>query len=199
MPTITDNQIRTVEELIGEGNVYVNVTAPADGAELALVAGEPATGTWVGLTSAEAVLKIKETIKGRKIEQSSGEVAHRITEEMASLKLTMAEADATHLKLALNGATSGTTALDSTTWVKGGGKTRIVPGSVVLVSPIENEDGSTRYQWVMFYKARPSGEPEIKYSRAGDREIEVTFEAIPDITRTRGDQLYQFVEDDPPA
>jgi hypothetical protein len=199
MPTITDNQIRTTEEMIGEGNVYIGVTAPADGAELALVNGEPATGTWVGLTSAEAVLKIKETIKGRKIEQASGEVAHRITEEMASLKITMAEADYSHLKIALNGATSGANVVNSTHFVKGGGTTRIVPTSVVLVSPIENEDGSLRYQWVMFYKARPSGDPEVKYSRAGDREIETTFEAIPDLTRTRGDQLYQFVEDDPPA
>jgi hypothetical protein len=197
---ISETSIRRVEEMSGEANVYIDVTLPADGAELDLGAGGvPASGTFVGVTSEAATIGFDETVKGKKVQQAGGEIAHKITEEGVDIEVTMAEAYYQTLAWALNGATTGATPAKTTHWVKGGGRTRVQPRSVVLVSPIENPDGSFRYQWFMLYKAVPEGKPKLKYDRGETREIAVTFKGVFDLTRTKGDQLYQYIETDAPA
>lgn len=185
--------LSNLKKFIGQGEIYVGVTAPAANTALALTAGVPATGTDVGLTSGEATLTYKPTFTGVSIEQTTGEVAPRVTNETVELKFMAAEAVVANIGLALQTGTSHTTTGPGRTFYTVGGKVFFSNQCVVLVSPfVDDGTGNTWYEWVCLYSAMSVQGLVLKYKRNDTRMIEVTFTGYPDPTRPVGDQTFQI-------
>jgi hypothetical protein len=189
---ITTTQVSNLTAFIGQGDLWVGVTAPADGALLALTAGVPATGTNVGLTGGPAEFDIEQVVEGIHVEQAVGKVGPRIKEEKAKLKVKLAEATYLNFVTSLALATSGTDTTPSpdVNYVKLGGKRKLTTTCVVLVAPI---DDGARYQYIVIYKATAKG-TKLHFKAGETQMFEVEFTAWEDVTRTLGDRLFQYCE-----
>jgi hypothetical protein len=172
------------------GSIYKAVTKPADFTEMAHTAGVPAGGTDVGATVGAATFEYRPTISMTDIEQVFGMVAPRLTTETATLRFTTVEATYLNLALAAQMATASSTG--SHNILKVGGGTGITPQSVAIIA--KNAD-SNLYHWVCIYNAVSMDGLTVAYKRGEPRQVAVTLTAIPDVTRSAGDQMAQYFDE----
>jgi hypothetical protein len=201
MPTITATQLGRLNRLIKEAAIYINCTKPADGADVALTAGVPAGGTWVGLTQDAAEWDYTPTISGIKIEQTNLEVAPRITDEQVQLTFKTVEAVSDKLALAIGPGgtltnTAGATTTPSKNTIAMGGKSDVTTQTVVLVSQIGTYTymGTpvTLYEWFVIYNAVSATGAKVSFKRNETRMVQVTIKGYGDPTRTVGDQASKY-------
>ncbi len=203
---VTQNQVDALKKFIGQGEVFTGVTKPADGVIMGFeqAYGLPLGGVSVGLTSGEATLEYKPEFAGVEVEQAYGEVAPRVKKETVTLKFKCAEATYARIKVALSTATETVlvagTAPDTARRVllTVGGKTFFDPQCVALVSNIgtytHQSSINNLYEWVCLYSAISVDGLTLEWKRGETRMIEVTMTGYADVTRTEGDQLFQFVQ-----
>lgn len=200
MPLATAAQIAEMNKLIHEAAIYTNCTKPADGADVVLTAGVPAGGQYAGITSGETKWTYKPTMTGDLINEATGMVAFRKTDEVASVDFMMAVGDYKGIKLAFQDAVSTTTvgsgATPTVNTLSVGGKFEVTPQCVVLVAQVDTFlNMSTTivcYEWLVVYNAISENGVEHAYKRNQTRMVKVTLKAIADPTRTAGDQLLKY-------
>lgn len=187
--------VNDLKRYIGEGNIYVGITKPADLTALytTWTNGVPAGGRNVGETVDAAELSYKPTFEDVRIEQAYGHVAPRVVDEAVSLKFKCAVASYQNLALALQTGHQVTAAgVADTLFV--GGRPFTASQTVALVSPIKNPTtGDTEfYEWVCLYEAYSIEGLTLPYKRGQTRLVDVTINGYADITRTEKDQLFQI-------
>ncbi len=189
---------------VGAGRIYLGTTPPAQGVSLTINNGVPATGTEVGLTEGEAVFTYEVTYFEAMAEQSLASVAVFATEEAAQLEFTMKEYSqanindfmAAMVQTANVGAAGDATSMDIH---EGGRILGIAAGAgevtlqaVTLVAPIPNTSGvDQRYTYVLLHQAYQSEAAAVRFTKAGDSLLKVTFKAIADLSRGDFGTLFQ--------
>lgn len=182
--------VTTIQRYTVGGTVYTGVTKPADFTPLGETAGVPPGGTDVGATTGVATFDYKPTINMTDIEQVFGMVAPRLTTETATLKFTAIEATYLNLALAAQMATPSTDG--SHNILKVGGRTDITPQTVAIIA--KNAD-SGLYHWICVYNAVSMAGLTLAVKRGEPRQVAVELTAIPDVTRSAGDQMFQYFEE----
>ena len=83
--------IQSGRYVIGPGDVYIGVTAPANGASAAHSNGVPGSGQYIGSTAGPTIFIYKATVQLITAEQARGAVDAFIAEEEASIQFSMKE------------------------------------------------------------------------------------------------------------
>ncbi len=192
---------------VGAGRVFMGVTPSALGNAINIDGtGVPPTGVEVGLTDGEAVFTYEVTYFESMAEQSLASVAVFATEEMAQLEFTMKEYVQANIEdffaslLATTvGAPGNAGPAGGTDIYEGGrilgqaaGAGEVTLQSCMLVAPIPNTSGvSQRFTWVILFQAFQNEAAAVRYTKAGDSLLKVTFKAIADLTRGDTSTLFQ--------
>jgi hypothetical protein len=189
---------------VGAARIYMNVTAPAVGQALALSdEGVPPDGQEVGLTEGESVFTYEVTFMDINAEQSLSPVAVFATEEKATIQFTMKEMVNANIQDFLYSLVEVTENVSASP----GGETDIFEGgrtcagaiplqSVTLVTPscdgpAPNLGANTiRFEYVMLFKAYQSEAASLRFAKAGDQLMKVTFMGIADVGRADGSTLF---------
>ena len=183
---------------VAAGRIYVNVTPPATGTPLALVAGAPASGTEMGLTKGESVLTYEVTYDEEPADQVLSPVAVFATQEQMQLEFTLLEYVAANLQDAfqqvkLVSNEEATPKYDlftfGTTSPTGAA---VALQSITLVSSIPGTSPQ-RYTIVMLYQAYQQAPAVARYTREGSTILKCTFRAMPLMSRNDQDLLGQVV------
>jgi len=179
---------------VGPANIYIGVTAPASGAPptwLTHTNGVPATGTHVGATLGDASFTWATEKTDIEAEQSIGVIDKFISKENATLEFEAEERNYQLMKQAFDniGSVNDGTRVG---FYGGGGGTiiNIQYATIVLVSA--RRDIANRFEVLMLYKAVCTSGMILRYSRTTPSTYRVTFQALPDTTRTTGDHIFQF-------
>ena len=191
--------LNPAEIQVGPARIFIGVTAPASGAPPTWAThtnGIPATGTEVGLTAGEAVFTWNTEKTDIEAEQVMGVVDKFITKENATLEFEAQERTYNLLKQAFDniGSINDVTRVG---FYGGGGGTivNIQYTTIMLTSP--RKDVAGRYEVLFLYKAVNSGAMPLRYSRTAPSTYRLTFQALPDTSRTQGDQIFQFSREKP--
>jgi hypothetical protein len=179
---------------VSPARIYIDVTPPASGTPptwLTHTNGVPATGTEVGLTAGEAVFTWATEKADIESEQVMGIVDKFITRENAQLEFEAQERTYALIKRAFDniGSVNDATRLG---FYGGGGGTiiNIQYATIALVSL--RRDIAARYEVLLLYKCVCTSGMLLRYSRTTPSTYRVTFQALPDTTRSSGDQIFQF-------
>lgn len=192
---------------VGAGRIYMGTTAPAAGNALDLsAAGVPPSGVEVGLTDGEAVFTYEVTYFEVMAEQSLAAVEVYATEEAAQLEFTMKEYVRANIEdffasllTTTVGAPGNPGPAGGTDIYEGGrilgsaaGAGEVTLQSCLLVAPIPNTSAvAQRYTYVILYQAYQSESAAVRFTKAGDSLLKVTFKAIADLTRADTTTLFQ--------
>jgi hypothetical protein len=179
---------------VGPARIFLGTTAPATGAPPTWAThtnGFPATGTEVGLTLGDAVFTWNTDKTDLPAEQVMGIADQFISGEGGTLEFEAQERTYTLMKAAFDNIGS----VDDATRVGfygGGGATiiNIQYTTIMLTSP--RRDLANRWEVLFLYKAVSNSPMPLKYSRTSPSTYRLTFRALPDTTRTAGDQIFQF-------
>lgn len=179
---------------VGPARIWIGTTAPASGTPPTWAThtnGVPATGTEVGYTMGDAVF----TWKGDKVdieaEQALGVVDQFISKENAQLEFEALERTYQLMKIAFDNI--GTVDDVTRTGFYGGGGGTILSiqyTTVFLSSQIRNL--TNKYEVLFLYKAVSMEGIPLTFSRTKPSSYKVTLRALPDSTRSSGDQIFQF-------
>lgn len=192
---------------VGAARIYMNVTAPAVGDALDLgTDGVPPDGDEVGLTEGESVFTYTVSFLDIMAEQSLSPVAVFATQEEATIQFTMKEmlnANIQDFLFSLVTETDGASPAPDvgTRDVFEGGRTcagAIPMQTVCLVTPScggpgpDLGAGSIRFEYVMLFKAYQSEAAALRFAKAGDQLMKVTFKGISDVSRADGSTLFSL-------
>ncbi len=183
---------------VGPAEIWVSVdapaTAPAEGEEPTWAPhlnGSPSTGVFVGATLGETVFSWTSEKTDIVAEQSMGILDKFISQQNATLTFTAEERNYTLMKLTLDNIFSVNNAQRMGFTGGGGGTTiNIQYATLFLSSPRKDVAGA--YEILFIYKAVSINAMPLTYSRTGPSTYAVQFQCLPDTTRTRGDQIFQF-------
>lgn len=185
--SVTESNVR---KYIKGGDVYVGCDVPGtDEAPSPLPGGG---GAQVGATQGVTNFIYSATIEKTDIEQASGGVAPKVTEEMIAMEFTMVEGDYVNVKYALGQATEVD---DGTTKVLQLGGNLCPTGDCIMVVAEMACAGATKYYGGMIYDAYIAGETTIPVKRGEEMRIAVRVEGNFILTRAEGDQLGQWFEE----
>lgn len=179
---------------VGPARIWTGTTAPASGAPptwLTHTNGVPATGTEVGFTLGDAVFTWKTDKVDIEAEQALGVVDQFISKENAMLEFEAQERTYSLLKILfdnIGNVDDGT----RTGFYGGGGGTilNIQYVTVVLTSQIRNL--TNKFEVLMCYKCVSMEGIQLTFSRTKPSTYKCQLRALPDSTRTQGDQIFQF-------
>ena len=184
---------------VGPASLWIGTTPPASGAPptwLTHTNGVPGTGTEVGLTLGDATFTWNTEKADIEAEQVMGVVDKFITKENATLEFEAEERTYTLLKSAFDNIGSVNDATRVGFYGGGGGSIiNIQYSTLVLTSP--RRDVAARYEVLVLYKAVCTSGMVLTYSRTKPSTYRVTFQGLPDTTRTPGDRIFQFSREKP--
>lgn len=188
---------------IGWGEVWTGGTPPAAGSDpLDPTAGTPAVlntmitgytgptsgGAYAGATQAPATLTYKPTYYMVEIEQAMAEVVTIPTAEEAALAFTMVEATYLNIATAFGQGTTRTTGGAQAIYV--GSKEVLATKVVVLMSRKRTGVG---YYILTIYSGYSMDGANLDFQRRQEQRLPVNMRALADVTRSKGDQLFQIV------
>ena len=205
----------------GPGMLWANVTKPADGDTLA-VSGNASgaqdqriygpvpftlSGTFMGATIGESNISYRPTFVDIDIETSTATVEKVLNSEEARCNFALAELTAENLRDSLPGAVGqGPVAtlktVDADPYMSSQYRHTITVGGLRLVQPqciafisanrrINLASGPFSYVYVGYNAVSTEGF-EAPFSRGGVTVWRASYEQIADVSRTLGDQLFQF-------
>lgn len=169
--------------------IFTGVTAPADGAVLALTGGAPASGVDIGATQGEATFMYQSKIETVDIEQAYGGVAPHAVSEEVHIRCTMLEHTYANMLRALSQGTGSTSG--GVNKIELGGKTAVTGFCVAMVA---KHDTEALYDVAVIYDAVQMAPVSFDVKRGQERKIQLdlTGRAVP--ARAVGDQIAQWLE-----
>ena len=191
MPVTGNNNTQRIN--FGMARVYVGTTAPGYQTNLTLTLGAPADGYFIGLTNSECVFKYTPTFAPVMVEQTPEEVAAVLTTEHAELDCDFAQTDVQLINKALSGLGtigSGNNNSANNNLITVGGL--VIPTYTTVVAIQQRRDDTSQYNYIMLYRCYVAAAFSYLLSRTKPSSYKVTFKGVGDLTRTVGDQLYQW-------
>lgn len=147
--------------------------------------------TEVGYTTGPATFDYKATKEEIIPEQSLIAVDVFTKEEMAQLVFTAYE----RVFVTLNAAFDNVgTQSDSTgdLYYAGNGTSIITPKTFTVFMSTIHRDNTAKFTWLCLYKAYSLTGIKMPFEKSKPTTYQVTMKALADVTRTLGDQVYQF-------
>jgi len=185
--------VETSNFKIGPANVYLGGTAPATGGFIDFDAqGVPDTGgVFVGATEGPVKITIENEEYEPDVEQAIGTIATYVIGESIQVEFETLEVTAQNINNALTVSelTEGV-GFDAVT---GGGNQCITDQVLTLVTGRACAE-STLYIGLCIYSAYPSEGLEMEFTKKENAKIPFTFKGHHLLSRPKGDQLYQIVE-----
>lgn len=179
---------------VGPARIFIGTTAPATGAPPTWAPhtnGIPATGTEVGLTLGDSVFTWTTEKTDIPAEQVMGIVDKFISGEGATLEFEAQERTYELMRVAFDNI-GNVNDVARTGFYGGGGGTiiNITYTTIMLTSP--RRDLASRWEVLFAYKCVSMSPMPLTYSRTKPSTYRLTFQCLPDTTRTPGDQVFQF-------
>ncbi len=190
--------IQSNEIHVGPADIFMDVTAPAtapsQGTEptwLAHNQGVPSSGTHVGATLGESVFTWESEKTDIEAEQVMGILDKFISQQNATLTFTAEERNYLLMKQTLDNIFSVN---DSARMgFTGGGGGSIIPISYTTIALTSGRrDIAGAFEVLVMYKCVSINAMPLTYSRTAPSTYAVSFQCLPDTTRTKGDQIFQF-------
>jgi len=153
--------------------------------------GVPAGFTHIGATLGDTVFNWKPNYNNIEAEQALGIIDKFVTAEDGTLEFEAEERTQVLLKQAFGNigtVDDGT----RTGFYGGGGGTILNIQYVTLVLTSLRRDLAGKYEVLVLYKAVCTAGIPLTYSRTKVSTYKMNFQALPDGTRTVGDQIFQF-------
>lgn len=180
---------------VGPGRVFLGITNPTGaGTVMGHTAGVPASGTEVGFTEGDMIIR-KPTDKVEIMaEQSFSPIMVFPTLENVEVEFVALEKVYNTLRAAfdnVNTVDDGTKMM----FYSGGQTFALRTQSVMVTSPRPNFPG--RYEVTVIYKAYTVTGFEMAYRKAGAASYRIQLRGLTDTSRTIGDQLYQHYLEKP--
>jgi hypothetical protein len=179
---------------VGPARIWTGTTAPASGLPPTWAThtnGVPATGTEVGYTLGDAVFTWKSDKVDIEAEQALGVVDQFISKENAMLEFEAQERTYTLLKIAfdnIGNVDDGT----RTGFYGGGGGTILAIQYVTVFLSSQIRNLTNKYEVLFLYKAVSMEGMPLTFSRTKPSTYKINLRALPDSTRSAGDQIFQF-------
>ena len=182
--------------MAGPYRVFVGVTAGATGTPPTYVShtdGVPATGTEVGLTEGDSIVRYGQTKELIMAEQELGPVDVFVKDEMAAIELTCLEHTYNTLKQALdNVGVDSQAGADSLYF--GGGTSVLAPRTQCVFFSQRQRNAPTKFVIWVFYKVVNITPAELNYGKSNKSRYKLQLAALADTTRNAGDRIgyHQF-------
>jgi hypothetical protein len=155
--------------------------------------GVPASGTELGLTEGDAVLKYK-LVKGKiDPEQSLAPVGVYAIGEEASYTAMVLEQSYFTLQQAFDNVGKESVGAGDAFWF-GGGTSVLAPTTTCLMATSVQRNAPTKFIVTQLYKVASMDGVEMPFRKKGHTVYKVTFDALADLSRNAGDQIgyYRF-------
>lgn len=179
----------------GAARLFVGVTAPVTGTPPTLMAhtdGVPASGTDVGATQGDTILRVKATKKAIEAEQSLAPVDVMTISEMSEIEFTCLE----HVHVAIlraldNVGTVSDGSKDLYYW--GNGTSILAPRTEAVMITSRQRNAPTKFIVTVLYKVFFDNGLELPFKRNGESMFKHKVIALADTARNAGDQVGQHV------
>lgn len=191
--TLQPNEIH-----VGPAEVWMDVTPPATAVTegtaptwMEHTNGMPNSGVFVGATLGETVFSWTSEKTDIVAEQSMGILDKFISQQNATLTFTAEERSYQLMKHTFDNIFSVNDATRMGFSGGGGGTAiQIQYTTIFLSSPRKDIPG--KYEILVAYKCVSINAMPLTYSRVAPSTYAVQFQCLPDTTRMRGDQIFQF-------
>lgn len=179
----------------GAARIFVGVTAPATGTPPTLMGhtdGVPASGSDLGATQGDSILRIKATKKPIEIEQSLAAVDVLTIAEMAEIEFTCLEHVHVQIQRAMDNVgvvSDGAKDL----YYFGNGTSILAPRTEAVMITSRQRNAPTKFIVTVLYKCFFDSGLELPFRRQGESVFKHKVIALADVTRNAGDQMGQHV------
>jgi hypothetical protein len=182
---------------VGPMRIFLDVTNPATGLPPTAhphTAGVPTPGVEIGYTEGDATFrKNKETFEIN-AEQATGPVGVGLVREIVEIEFTALEKTYRGLQTAFDN--SGSSHPAGRMIFYGGGSTFPIKTQSVFFSSLRpNQAG--KYETATIYKAYNVAGYETTFRKSAASMFRITLRGLSDSSRALGDQMYQYVIEEP--
>jgi hypothetical protein len=186
---VNSNQIHT-----GPARVYIDVTAPASGTPptwMSHTNGIPATGTDAGATLGDTVFTWTPEYTDLEAEQVMGTIDKFVSKESATIEFEAEERTYALIKRAFGniGAVDDGTRMG---FYGGGGGSILQTTYTTIFLSSPRRDLAAKYEILVAYKCINAAGIPLTYARSKPSTYKMTFQCLPDTTRSVGDMTFQF-------
>ncbi len=186
----------TADIIIGPARIFyapIGEALPAD----SLAYGAEWTGDWepIALTSAPFTMKRDVTTTDVMVEQSTLPVKRKVTEEKVAYETKLAELTADHLLLAMGGTKTVTNpgaAQVGKEELLAGGQATLTERTWAVEGMYEKEDGTVFPIRMQIWRATAVLNGDLAFGKAEAAGIPLRIDALGDLTKPVGQQLYKF-------